>query len=102
MVGRFSRSRQGYGFVRPVDARPTDRDADIRVPLVASADAADGDTVRVKITKERHVGRPDLSGEVVEVTYLVRKQGGRGAGWTVATASLTVGGDGRAELRLGR
>ena len=56
MVGRFSRSRQGYGFVRPSDAGPTDRDADIRVPLVASADAADGDTVRVKITKERHVG----------------------------------------------
>jgi exoribonuclease R len=51
VVGRFSRSRQGYGFVRPSDARPTDRDADIRVPLVASADAADGDTVRVKITE---------------------------------------------------
>ena len=67
MVGRFSRSRQGYGFVRPADARPTDRDADIRVPLVASSDATDGDTVRVKITKERHVGRPGLSGEVVEV-----------------------------------
>ena len=67
VVGRFSRSRQGYGFVRPSDARPTDRDADIRVPLVASADAADGDTVRVKITKERHVGRPGLSGEVIEV-----------------------------------
>ena len=67
VVGRFSRSRQGYGFVRPADARPADRDSDIRVPLVASADAADGDTVRVKITKERHVGRPGLSGEVVEV-----------------------------------
>ena len=45
------------------------------------------------------VGMP---GEVVEVTYLVRKEGGRGAGWTVATASTTVGSDGRAELRLGR
>ena len=67
MVGRFSRTRQGYGFVRPEGAQPSDRDADIRIPLVASADAADGDTVRVKITKERHVGRPGLCGEIVEV-----------------------------------
>ena len=67
VVGRFSRTRQGYGFVRPEGAQPTDRDADIRIPLVASADAADGDTVRVKITKERHVGRPGLCGEIVEV-----------------------------------
>ena len=67
MVGRFSRTKQGYGFVRPSDARSTERDGDIRVPFVASSDAADGDTVRVRITKESHVGRPGLSGEVVEV-----------------------------------
>jgi exoribonuclease R len=67
VVGRFSRSKHGYGFVRPLDARSTERDGDIRVPFVASADAANGDTVRVRITKESHVGRPGLSGEVVEV-----------------------------------
>ncbi len=67
VVGRFSRSKHGYGFVRPLDVRSTDRDGDIRVPFVASADAANGDTVRVRITKESHVGRPGLSGEVVEV-----------------------------------
>lgn len=67
VVGRFSRSKHGYGFVRPSDARSTERDGDIRIPFVASADAADGDTVRVRITKESHVGRPGLSGEVVEV-----------------------------------
>ena len=67
VTGSFRRSRQGYGFVRPADARPGDREADIRIPAVATADAADGDTVRVRLTKTRDVGRPGLAGEVVEV-----------------------------------
>ncbi len=67
VIGCFRRSRQGYGFVRPADARPGDREADIRIPAVATADAADGDTVRVQVTQARDVGRPGLAGEVVEV-----------------------------------
>ena len=67
VIGRFRRSRRGFGFVRPADARPGDREADIRVPAVATADAADGDTVRVQLTKSHDVGRPGLTGEVIEV-----------------------------------
>ena len=67
VIGRFRRSRQGYGFVRPDDAGPGDREADIRIPAVATGDAADGDTVRVQVTQARDVGRPGLAGEVVEV-----------------------------------
>ena len=67
VVGSFRRSRQGYGFVRPADAPPGDRDRDIRIPAVATADAADGDTVRVRLTQARDVGRPGLAGEIVEV-----------------------------------
>ena len=67
VIGRFRRSRHGYGFVRPADAQPGDREADIRIPAVATANAADGDTVRVQLTKARDVGRPGLAGEVIEV-----------------------------------
>ncbi len=67
VVGRFRRSRQGYGFVHPLDTPPGDRAADIRVPAAASLDAANGDTVRVRLSKSRNIGRPGLAGEVIEV-----------------------------------
>ena len=67
VVGRFRRSRLGYGFVHPLDAPPGDRAADIRIPAAASLDAANGDTVRVRLSKSRNIGRPGPAGEVIEV-----------------------------------
>ncbi|MFM7207340.1 MAG: ribonuclease R [Planctomycetaceae bacterium] len=67
MVGVFRRAAAGYGFVRPLDAPAGDRSADVHVAAVSALDAVSGDTVRVRITKARDVGRPGLAGEIVEV-----------------------------------
>ena len=67
VVGTFRRSRQGYGFVRPLDALPGDRSADIRIPAATSSDAANGDTVRVRLTQTHHGGRPGRNGEITDI-----------------------------------
>jgi len=67
VVGTFRRSRRGYGFVRPLDATPGDRSADIRIPAATAADAANGDTVQVRLTLAYQGGRPGRSGEITEV-----------------------------------
>jgi len=66
-VGVFRRAAAGYGFVRPLDAPAGDRSADVHIPAVAALDAVSGDTVRVRISKARDVGRPIAAGEIVEI-----------------------------------
>lgn len=67
VVGIFRRSRQGYGFVRPLNSPPGERSADIRIPAATAADAANGDTVQVRLTQAYQGGRPGRSGEITEV-----------------------------------
>jgi ribonuclease R len=67
VVGVFRRAAGGYGFVRPLEAAQGDRSGDIHIPASAAADAASGDTVRVRLSRARDAGRPGPAGEIVEV-----------------------------------
>ena len=67
ITGVFRRAAAGYGFVRPLDAAAGDRSTDIHIPALSALDAVSGDTVRVRLSRSRDVGRPGLAGEVVEV-----------------------------------
>jgi ribonuclease R len=67
VTGTFRRATGGYGFVRPEGALPGDRSTDIHVSAAASLDAANGDTVRVRLARGRDVRRPGPAGEIVEV-----------------------------------
>ena len=67
VVGTFRRASGGYGFVRPESALPGDRSHDIHVSAAAALDAANGDTVRVRLAGGRDVRRPGPAGEIVEV-----------------------------------
>lgn len=67
ITGVFRRTSKGHGYVRPVGtARALGRDADILIPEHAARDAADGDTVAVRLGKSRGV-RGQSAGEIVEV-----------------------------------
>jgi len=46
---------------------PGRRESDIYVPAAAAGDAANGDSVRVRVSKARDVRRPGPSGEIVKV-----------------------------------
>jgi ribonuclease R len=67
LTGVFRRTSKGYGFVRPVGtSRAVGRDADILIPESGCRDAADGDTVAVRMSKRRGP-QGKLTGEIVEV-----------------------------------
>jgi ribonuclease R len=67
IVGKFRRTNQGYGFVRPLSSTSAaGRDNDIFIPAEDTADAVTGDTVRVRIDKERRRAGKS-SGKIVEV-----------------------------------
>lgn len=67
ITGVFRRTSKGHGYVRPVGtARALGREADILIPEHATRDAADGDTVAVRIGKGRGA-RGQVVGEVIEV-----------------------------------
>jgi ribonuclease R len=67
IVGKFRRTARGFGFVRPIGtAASAGRSLDILIPLRRTGDAATGDTVKVRLKRER--SEPDRrSGEIVEV-----------------------------------
>lgn len=63
VVGKVSRDRRGLVFVRPFDGR---LDMDVRVPIDATLDAAEGEMVSVEIT--RWPGpTAEAAGRIVEV-----------------------------------
>lgn len=86
VVGTFRRAEAGFGFVRPENTPATEgRDADIYVPANAAGDAANGDTVRLRLSgKKGRMGKEE--GRVIDIveratnrfvgTYFV--QGGMG------------------------
>jgi ribonuclease R len=67
IVGKFRRTSGGYGFVRPLSATGSnDRSNDIYISVEDSADAVTGDTVRVKLSKERN-RQGKSSGRIIEI-----------------------------------
>jgi ribonuclease R len=68
VVGVFRRNQAGFGFVTPLDSTVTDRSEDIFIPRSKTLDAADRDTVEVRISKPRPGDRPDrMSGRILDV-----------------------------------
>ena len=64
VVGRFRKAAAGFGFVTPEDSTATDRSEDIFIPQMKTLDAADLDTVRIRVSKGNS-GR--TAGRVIEV-----------------------------------
>ena len=71
VIGKFRRASAGFGFVRPAGTpRGSDRSFDIFIPQKSTRDAADGDTVRVRLSRGKARGKTGeirQSGEVLEV-----------------------------------
>lgn len=67
ITGVLFRKSGGHGFVRPEGALPGQRESDIYVPAAAAGDAANGDTVAVRVSHARDVRRPGPAGEIVKV-----------------------------------
>jgi len=67
VIGVFRRAAGGYGFVHPLTAAAGSREGDVHIAQSACLDAVNGDTVRVRLARERDFRRPGLSGEIVEV-----------------------------------
>ena len=67
VIGVFRRAAGGYGFVHPLTAAAGSREGDVHIAQSACLDAVNGDTVRVRLSRERDFRRPGLSGEIVEV-----------------------------------
>jgi ribonuclease R len=67
LIGTFRRAEGGYGFVRPEGtAAGAGRDADIYVPANAAGDAANGDTVRLRLSgKKGRLGKPE--GRIIDI-----------------------------------
>ncbi|HMO86579.1 MAG TPA: ribonuclease R, partial [Lacipirellulaceae bacterium] len=67
LVGTFRRTDGGFGFVRPEGTLPTaGRDAGVFIPAKHVGDAANGDTVRVRLSgKLGRLGKPE--GRVIDV-----------------------------------
>lgn len=65
--GVFRRAAAGFGFVTPVDATAKDRSEDIFIPKHKTHDAADGDTVRIRVSRGRQGSNVRVRGRVVEV-----------------------------------
>ncbi len=66
VIGVFRRHDQGYGFVRPIGSKAGDRSADIFITAQETGDAATGDTVRVKVGRERN-RQGKASGRIEEI-----------------------------------
>jgi ribonuclease R len=82
VTGKFRRAGKGYGFVRPLGTpRSAERSLDIFIPLKDTLDAASGDTVVVRIIRQRpkwedrqlerdgdrERAAPKVSGEIIKI-----------------------------------
>ena len=72
VTGKFRRAAKGFGFVRPLGtARSAERAFDIFIPLKNTLDAASGDTVTVRVMRDRgnrdEKGQPKISGEITKI-----------------------------------
>ncbi|MEM9412218.1 MAG: ribonuclease R family protein, partial [Planctomycetota bacterium] len=67
VVGQFRRASAGYGFVTPENSVATDRSEDVYVAKHKTLDAADGDIVKLRISRRKQGQEIRTSGRVVEV-----------------------------------
>jgi ribonuclease R len=70
LTGTFRRTAAGFGFVRPQGAARGDRASDVYIAAPATMDAADGDVVRVRLSKHQArgpKGQLRQAGEIVEI-----------------------------------
>ncbi|MCH2180573.1 MAG: ribonuclease R [Mariniblastus sp.] len=65
--GVFRRAAAGFGFVTPLDSTSTDRSEDIYIPRHKTEDAADGDTVRIRVSRRRQGPELRVRGRIIEV-----------------------------------
>jgi ribonuclease R len=67
LVGTFRRAEGGFGFVRPEGTLAgSGRDADIFVPANATGDAANGDTVRLRLSEKKgRLGKSE--GRIIDI-----------------------------------
>ncbi len=67
ITGQFRRAAKGYGFVTPIGTpRAEGKSRDIFIPLRKTGDAATGDVVKVRLSRQRR-GEEGPSGAIVEV-----------------------------------
>ena len=67
VVGVFRRAAAGYGFVTPETSTATDRSDDVYIPKQKTLDAADGDSVKIRVSRRRQGAEVRVSGRVIEV-----------------------------------
>ena len=67
VVGVFRRNSSGFGFVTPKGSTVTDRSEDVYIPKTKTADAANLDTVRIRVSRRRQGVEVRVSGRVLEV-----------------------------------
>ena len=67
LIGVFRRASAGYGFVTPEGAIAADRSEDIYIPKTKTADAANLDTVRIRVSRSRRGPEVRVSGRVIDV-----------------------------------
>ncbi|MCH2595559.1 MAG: ribonuclease R, partial [Pirellulales bacterium] len=74
VVGTFRRVQGGFGFVRPENTPATEgRDADIYIPANNAGDAANGDTVRLRLSgKKGRLGKQE--GRVIDIVERATNQ----------------------------
>jgi ribonuclease R len=65
VIGVYRKTSRAFGFVTPSDYFGGDRAQDIFIPPRKELDASDGDTVRVRVNRERRTDRSN--GRVLEV-----------------------------------
>jgi ribonuclease R len=75
IIGTFRRASGGYGFVRPSGAkRGADKSQDIFIPATRSRDAADGDIVRVRLSRKTARSKGGLERQAGEVVEIVERE----------------------------
>ncbi len=68
VTGKFQRTAGGYGFIRPLGTKKSSgRTDDIFVPVNATMDAANGDTVVARLTRKRRGPTIRTTGEIVDI-----------------------------------
>ena len=65
--GVFRKAAAGFGFVTPLDSKSADRSDDIYIPRHKTEDAADGDTVRIRVSRRRQGPELRIRGRILEV-----------------------------------
>ncbi|MFP6675878.1 MAG: ribonuclease R, partial [Pirellulaceae bacterium] len=67
IVGKFSRTSRGFGFVKPSEGEPMAGQPDIFIAQEDSKDATNGDSVRVRLNNRRKSTQKGPRGRIIEI-----------------------------------